>query len=62
MFWYCRDENAYTTAIRAVAEILQDYDYGKYFMYVRTYTVSVQCTCIVQNTKYVEENCFTNPL
>ena len=44
MFWYCRDENAYTTAIRAVAEILQDYDYGKYFMYVRTYTVSVQCT------------------
>ena len=31
-------------------------------MYVHTYTVSVQCTCIVQNTKYVEENCFTNPL
>jgi hypothetical protein len=24
-----RDENAYTTAIRSVAEILQDYDYGE---------------------------------
>jgi hypothetical protein len=28
--YICRDENAYTTAIRAVAEILQDYDYGQY--------------------------------